>query len=305
MPGRRRSAGSRARVVHRTGRPRAGDTPVPLVCMLHGCTQDAASFAAATRMNEAADRHGFLVVYPQQEPRRQPAGLLELVPARAPGARRGRAGVDRRDRPRAHRDDVAVDDRPPPRLRGRPVRRRRHGRDPGHRLPRPVRRRRGALRARVPLGHHHGRRLHGDGAAAARTRSAWAAPRTPPWATTPVPSRPWSSTAAPTDGRPGQRATRSSSSSMAANRLAAPASGDLDIARPTTTVARPGPGRPRLHALALGGPPRRPDARTAQGRRARARMVRRRARRLLHRPARARRDRGDLALLRAGDRPRC
>jgi poly(hydroxyalkanoate) depolymerase family esterase len=42
-------------------------TAVPLVCMLHGCTQDAASFAAATRMNEAADRHGFVAVYPQQE----------------------------------------------------------------------------------------------------------------------------------------------------------------------------------------------------------------------------------------------
>ena len=42
-------------------------TAVPLVCMLHGCTQDAASFAAATRMNEAADRHGFVAVYPQQD----------------------------------------------------------------------------------------------------------------------------------------------------------------------------------------------------------------------------------------------
>jgi poly(hydroxyalkanoate) depolymerase family esterase len=40
---------------------------VPLVCMLHGCTQDAASFAATTRMNEAADRHGFVAVYPQQD----------------------------------------------------------------------------------------------------------------------------------------------------------------------------------------------------------------------------------------------
>ena len=39
----------------------------PLVCLLHGCTQDAATFATATRMNDAADRHGFIAVYPQQE----------------------------------------------------------------------------------------------------------------------------------------------------------------------------------------------------------------------------------------------
>jgi len=42
-------------------------TTVPLVCMLHGCAQDAASFAAATRMNKAADRFGFVAVYPQQD----------------------------------------------------------------------------------------------------------------------------------------------------------------------------------------------------------------------------------------------
>src|SRR3954454_7936080 len=48
------------------------DTAVPLVCMLHGCTQDPHSFAAATRMNEAADRHGFAVVYPRQEPGANP-----------------------------------------------------------------------------------------------------------------------------------------------------------------------------------------------------------------------------------------
>src|SRR5687767_7379763 len=39
-------------------------TAVPLVCMLHGCTQNAASFAAATLMNNAADRYGFVAVYP-------------------------------------------------------------------------------------------------------------------------------------------------------------------------------------------------------------------------------------------------
>jgi poly(hydroxyalkanoate) depolymerase family esterase len=49
-------------------------TAVPLVCMLHGCTQDAASFAAATRMNEAADRHGFVAVYPEQDRADNPQG---------------------------------------------------------------------------------------------------------------------------------------------------------------------------------------------------------------------------------------
>ena len=49
-------------------------TAVPLVCLLHGCTQDAASFAAATLMNDAADRHGFVAVYPQQERGENPQG---------------------------------------------------------------------------------------------------------------------------------------------------------------------------------------------------------------------------------------
>ena len=40
--------------------------PAAAVCMLHGCTQDPATFAAATAMNETADRHGFVVVYPGQ-----------------------------------------------------------------------------------------------------------------------------------------------------------------------------------------------------------------------------------------------
>lgn len=42
------------------------DVPAAVVCMLHGCTQDPATFAAATAMNETADRHGFVVIYPAQ-----------------------------------------------------------------------------------------------------------------------------------------------------------------------------------------------------------------------------------------------
>jgi len=39
---------------------------LPLVVMLHGCTQSAADFALGTGMNELADELGFLALYPQQ-----------------------------------------------------------------------------------------------------------------------------------------------------------------------------------------------------------------------------------------------
>lgn len=39
---------------------------MPLVVMLHGCTQSIDEFAEGTRMNVLADRFGFAVVYPEQ-----------------------------------------------------------------------------------------------------------------------------------------------------------------------------------------------------------------------------------------------
>ncbi len=69
----RPSASSRRALVHVP--PGLDPTsPAPLVCMLHGCTQDPNTFAAATLMNEVADRQGFVVVYPGQDRGRNPQG---------------------------------------------------------------------------------------------------------------------------------------------------------------------------------------------------------------------------------------
>ena len=52
--------------------PTAPVTGAPMLVMLHGATQDPDDFALGTRMNEAAERHGFVVLYPAQNARQNP-----------------------------------------------------------------------------------------------------------------------------------------------------------------------------------------------------------------------------------------
>ena len=59
------SAGSRPYYVYTPANYQVG-TPVPLIVMLHGCTQTPTDFANGTQMNALADQDQFIVVYPQQ-----------------------------------------------------------------------------------------------------------------------------------------------------------------------------------------------------------------------------------------------
>ncbi len=60
------AAGARRYHLHRPPGVKAGER-LPLMVMLHGCGQDAKSFATSTRMNAIATRERFLVLYPEQD----------------------------------------------------------------------------------------------------------------------------------------------------------------------------------------------------------------------------------------------
>ena len=57
--------GSRPYFVYTPSNYRAG-IAVPLIVMLHGCSQTATDFASGTQMNQLAEKYNFIVAYPQQ-----------------------------------------------------------------------------------------------------------------------------------------------------------------------------------------------------------------------------------------------
>lgn len=59
------------RLTYSLYRPPGSVAGMPLVVMLHGCQQTALDMARGSRMNMLADKHGFVVAYPQQVKRLQ------------------------------------------------------------------------------------------------------------------------------------------------------------------------------------------------------------------------------------------
>jgi poly(hydroxyalkanoate) depolymerase family esterase len=65
---------------------------LPMMVMLHGCGQDARSFAMSTRMNRIAARERFLVLYPEQDRLANPQGCWNWFDTRS-GRAQGEAAL--------------------------------------------------------------------------------------------------------------------------------------------------------------------------------------------------------------------
>ncbi len=92
---------------------------VPLVVMLHGCTQTPDDFAAGTGMNGVAEAEGFLVAYPAQAPTANISKCWNWFEAAHQQREQGEPALDRRDHTPG---DGPIPHRPRPGLCGGPVR---------------------------------------------------------------------------------------------------------------------------------------------------------------------------------------
>ena len=99
--------GSAGGLAYRLYVPTGAPTGAPLLVMLHGGTQDADAFAACTGMDEAAERAGVVVAYPEQSRSANAMGYWNWFRPgdQAPGRRRARD--DRRRDSRGHRRSTA------------------------------------------------------------------------------------------------------------------------------------------------------------------------------------------------------
>jgi poly(hydroxyalkanoate) depolymerase family esterase len=73
--------------------PGAAGKSLPLVVMLHGCTQDPDDFAAGTGMNALAQEQGFLVLYPAQSQKANPSRCWNWFKHKHQGHDRGEAAA--------------------------------------------------------------------------------------------------------------------------------------------------------------------------------------------------------------------
>ena len=81
------TTGARRYWLFRPNGVKAGER-LPLLVMLHGCTQDAKAFAASTRMNALARRERFMVLYPEQSRLDNPQRCWNWYDTRGAGAQR-------------------------------------------------------------------------------------------------------------------------------------------------------------------------------------------------------------------------